>query len=172
MNRLMPIQLVSTHFDQSPHRIWTETFATSDPWAFVIPPCSPVREADGRVWSSDFPVVALFWPGVYAQVMLLLKATGAEYYCNLITPPVYDAATPSVQFADLDLDVLVTPQNVRVADEDEFELRRPRYPTAIAEAAVAAKDDLVRQAGARRGPFSPATERRWRVMWSVFVPTR
>lgn len=157
----MTISLVSTHLDGTAHRVWQRTTPLCDAWSFLIAAGDPVREADGREWSSPYPVVAWFWPDTFYQVFLLQKGTGPEYYCNVITPPRYDGTTHSVHFCDLDLDVRVDASGVRVVDEEEFAERLVNYPSAVVTAAKWAQDTLVRLAYARQGPFSAAAATRF-----------
>lgn len=173
------MRIVSYHGDGSQHREWTRAVTTREPWTFIIPPGELVKESSGSTWASDYPVVAFFWPDRYYQVFLLLKSTGEEYYCNIITPPVYQsssegeasdsdktAADSWVQFVDLDLDVYVSQPahdvQVRQLDRDEFELRKHSYAREWVEQAEAANEELVRLAKSRTGPFSPATAAWWR----------
>jgi protein associated with RNAse G/E len=154
-------RLVSVRADGSPHRMWPCVVATEDPWSFIIPSRSPVVEADGKRWHSDYPVVAVFWPDRWYQLFVLLKPAGIEYYCNVIAPPVYEAGSRTVRFVDLDLDVYVDRQ-VRVLDEEEFAARSIYYPPEWRDAADAAAAELVRLAQDRAGPFHPAAAERWR----------
>lgn len=163
----MNVVLCSTHFDGTPHRRWEVTNTTADAWSFAIAPGAPVREADGHIWASDYWVVAWFWPDVFYQVFLLLKDTGTEYYCNIITPPVYIANKPEIAFADLELDVRLDANGLWVADEDEFAARQVDYPKSVVSAARAAKDRLTDLGAARRGPFSQAAAARWRAVLAL-----
>ncbi|MCL6517118.1 DUF402 domain-containing protein [Alicyclobacillus sp.] len=149
------MKLVSLHGDGRPHRVWDSVEETFDPWVFHIPPGAPVLEADGRVWSSDYPVWAVFWPDRYYQVFQLCKPEGIAYYCNVITPPVYDAEERIVRFRDLDLDVYVDGAGIRLLDEEQFAARRSGYPPEWVREALAASHELVRLARLRRGPFTP-----------------
>lgn len=156
------MRLASFHADGSIHRVWESVLTTEDPWAFWIPPYSPVEEASGVSWHSDYPVVGLFWPTRFYQVFLLLKETETDYYCNIIAPPSYNAAAEQVEFVDLDLDVLLTGGDVRVADEDEFAVRSATYSQMFIREAQAAKHRVVAEAKARTGPFTLRTARKWR----------
>lgn len=160
------LTLVSVHGDGHAHRVWTRVETTYQPWSFWIPPGALVSEANGHTWSSPYPVVGLFWPNKYYQVFLLLKETGVGYYCNVIAPPRYDGERQSVTFVDLDLDVVVNSDGARTLDTEEFWRRRVGYPQAWVDAAIAAERELTSLAGRCLGPFSPATELRWRA-WSA-----
>ncbi|MCL6631356.1 MAG: DUF402 domain-containing protein [Alicyclobacillus herbarius] len=155
------MKITSLHGDGRPHRTWLRAEVTDDPWAFFIPPGSPVMEADGRCWSDSDPVLLLFWPGEFYQACLLMRDAGTDYYCNVITPPVYDPQA-GVRFHDLDIDVLRMQGVLKVADEDEFQVRSSLYPSTWVAAALAARDRLVEAAYAQSGPFSPSLAHRWR----------
>lgn len=168
------MKLVSYHADGSPHREWTRVRTTPEPWTFAIEAGELVREASGLTWSSDYPVVAFFWPHQPYQVFLLMKSTGPEYYCNVITPPVCRSRngneasyeTSSVEFFDLDLDVYVSNHEncmeIKQLDREEFERRKGAYCEEWISLAEAGNAELVRMATNQEGPFSPATVSRWR----------
>lgn len=156
------MKLNSCHADGSAHRVWEAAVNTVDPWAFLIPAHSQVREASGSAWSSPYPVVGLFWPQRFYQVFLLLKETATDYYCNVITPPVYRPETNAIEFIDLDLDVLSIGRKVWVADEEEFAARSPSYPKEWVTEANTAKDVLWQYVQAGSGPFSLRTAEVWR----------
>ncbi|MCL6626842.1 DUF402 domain-containing protein [Alicyclobacillus shizuokensis] len=155
------MKITSLHGDGRPHRCWPEAMCTDDPWVFYVPPGSPVVEADGRRWTDEDPVLLMFWPGAFYQVCLLLRPYGTDYYCNIITPPVYQSDA-GVYFRDLDIDVLLMKGELRVVDEEEFRIRSRRYPAAWVEAAQAARDWLTAAARTQSGPFTPAIASRWR----------
>lgn len=167
------MKILSYHGDGGRHREWTKVLPTSDAWTFLIPAGSLVQEASGATWSSDYPVVAFFWPDRYYQVFLLLKSRTTEYYCNIITPPVYRPGADrfpdvdsSIEFFDLDLDIYVSYQNnqvqIKQLDEDEFEQRQVNYTQEWIVQARLANEGLKGLARASQGPFSPATARWWR----------
>ncbi|MCL6637388.1 MAG: DUF402 domain-containing protein [Alicyclobacillus sp.] len=157
-----PVQMVSYRPQGQAHRRWLEAWPTPEPWVFAVPAGSPVEEADGRRWSSPYPVVALFWPHRFAQVFLLLKPSGAEYYCNACSPPAYHPEKRRLAFVDLDLDLYVDAAGVRWLDEEEFAARQSAYPAGWAAAAQSALTQLARLAAQRQGPFAPATAAAWR----------
>jgi protein associated with RNAse G/E len=161
------MKLVSLRADGTIHRVWPEVQVTADPWSFAICPGKPVEEADGRTWSSPYPVVAMFWPGAYYQVFLLLKEQSTDYYCNVIAPVSYRSQDQTVAFTDLDIDVVVSGQLVEVVDMEEFALRKSDYPEEWRREALRAKDELATMAKSRVGPFSPATANWWRAHWMI-----
>jgi uncharacterized protein len=159
---MIVVELVSKHGDERPHRKWLDVECTPDPWSFFIPSASPVEEANGTRWSSSYPVIAMFWPGVFYQVFVLLKPVTTEYYCNVIVPLVYYPAVKKIEFIDLELDVYVSDKGVEPRDVEEFEAVRKGYPLAWVEGARNAFDELQSLGRARSGPFSAGTARAWR----------
>lgn len=159
---MMVLELVSKHGDGSPHRKWTNVACTADPWSFLIPPESPVEEADGTVWSSSYPVVSMFWPGLFYQVFVLLKPTTTEYYCNVIAPLEYHPEMKMIEFIDLELDVYVSDEGVEPRDIEEFEVARQSYPVEWVVGARKASEALITLGRDRSGPFSAGTARAWR----------
>lgn len=156
------MKLISHRADGSVHRTWERVDVTDHPWAFWIPAKSIVREADESTWYSDYAVVALFWPRCFYQVFLLLKDTGTDYYCNIITPPTYNERKGAVEFIDLDLDVLLTGDTLQVVDEEEFAARSLFYSQEWIDEAETAKRTLLQYAHNRTGPFSLRTAEVWR----------
>lgn len=146
---------------EEPHRTWLDARLTDDPWAFWVPANTPVEEASGSPWSSDFPVIMQFWPERFYQVCLLLKESGTEYYCNVVSPPRFDWSSEIVSFIDLELDVVVANGRVSLVDEDEFAARRGEMTPALAANAVTAAEHLMTLAREKTGPFSPATAKYW-----------
>lgn len=147
-------------FQGMPHRTWERVIRLPLQIAYFIPPFSPVREANGRSWSSDYPVIAYFWPDVFFQVTVLLKANRTDYYCNIITPVTQTMS--DIWFIDLDLDVLVMDEEVSLVDEEEFELRKQFYPDEWVRGALEAKSLLLHMAEKQIGPFAPAIAEGWR----------
>lgn len=147
------------------HRAWLNVLPTPDPWAFYVPPQSPVREADGSEWSSPYPVILQFWPERYYQVCHLLKESAPAFYCNIITPPVFHPNDQVVSFIDLELDVIVDGGQAALADKAEFEATNlPALWRANAEQAAHYVQNL---ASAKSGPFSTATTAFWHA-WLQF----
>lgn len=123
-----------------------------------IPAGTPVREADGRTWCSDYDVAACFFARRYVQVMVLLKMTGEEYYCNACTPPAVRRDLRVIRFVDLDLDLYVDAEGPRWLDEDEFadHSGRYNYPPDLVKCV---RDDMslfAKWAENRVGVFTPA----------------
>ncbi len=156
------LELVSSHGKGQAHRQWLNVFPTYDPWSFWIPPGGSVVEANGRSWSSPYPVIAMFWPQQYYQIFVLLKESCTEYYCNIITPPVFDPQKRCVLFQDLELDVYVTDDGAKLLDVAEFEESKMTYPKAWSIAAWGAAETLLRMGETKEGPFSGEVAQFWR----------
>ena len=79
------------------------------------------------------------------------------YYCNVATPVLFDGE--NLRYADLQLDVIVRPQDGRliyeVRDEDEFDaaVKRYAYTPALIDSARAAVEEIVVLVKAGRFPF-------------------
>lgn len=154
------MKLISIHADGGQHREWTEVQNTIEPFSFYIPANTMVKESSGVHWSSNYPVIACFYPGTFYQVFILLKSNMTHYYCNIITPAMF---TPShVSFIDLDLDMIVDEEGARIVDEDEFTGRSSAYNTEWRKQAIEAKNKLWRLHQEQKGPFSENTVARWR----------
>jgi protein associated with RNAse G/E len=157
------MKIISNRFDGSWHRTWLDAKPIrGEPWMVFNPPGAPVHEATGKCWSSPYPVCAFFWPNRYYQVFMLLKETSTDYYCNVITPPVFDAVQNAIVFVDLDIDVVVRDGDVQTVDEDEFQARKDAYSTKWIEGALRGVKELYDMAKREQGPFSPAAKQKWR----------
>lgn len=164
------MKIISWHGDGRLHRTWTSALATGETRLLLIPPNTDVCEADGRSWQSSYPVLGWFPQDAYYQVFVLLKQHTTEYYCNITLPVAWPATLPAdIHFVDLDLDVFVTHEEIRVLDEAEFEARRGGYPNAWVEGARSGVNDLVHMAEHQQEVFSPANVARWRVMVANFL---
>jgi protein associated with RNAse G/E len=156
------VRLVSFKSAGRVHRTWTKAVETNSPWAFYIHQGWAVREANGTTWSSEYPVIALFWPEAFYQVFLLLKSSGTEYYCNLISPIEWHPECRELRFVDLDLDLYVDRDGPRRLDEDEFRLNLHAYPEDWIRGVTEAIGILEQMATSRMGPFSLDTDATWR----------
>lgn len=142
------------------HRRWPETDRLSgDPPVLWIPAGRPVVEADGRRWSSPYPVICWLWPDRWYHVMALCREDGIGYYCNVATPPEWDPAAGEWRFVDLELDVRMEPGGEpAVMDREEFEAacREGRIAAEERKGAEEGLRELLDWALRRRGPFDPA----------------
>jgi len=166
----------SLRYDGAQHRTWTDAwllpparvpvapgagsgraaFCGEPAWRLRVLAGTPVREADGREWSSDYDVDACFYPD-HGQIFVLYKQTGTEFYCNLCLPPHVDATKKRIRYVDMDLDVFVPASGApELLDESEFRVHKSTYGyrddecRAILTAAAALRDAALE----RRGVFA------------------
>ena len=161
-------RIESRKFDGAAHRFWTRCHPLEPRlWykggmapdiVLHVPARSPVQEADGRIWSSDYDVFSCFFAARHFQATVLCKPGGVEYYCNVCTVARVDRVRRRVVYVDLELDVKVGARSVEVVDQDEFERNAARYgySALLRERMFADLDRLTREARLRRGVFSPA----------------
>ncbi len=154
------MKIRSLRHDGAVHRVWENAVPALSQNGYLIPTDTPVREGNGRMWSSHYPVIAQFWPRAFFQVFLLLKVDRVDYYCNIITP--ITRTKTDIWFIDLDYDVLVMDGQVSLVDEDEFQCRKTHYPMEWIAGALAAKAFVLQMARGQYGPFSPAIAIGWR----------
>ncbi|MDI3257040.1 MAG: DUF402 domain-containing protein [Kyrpidia sp.] len=147
------------------HRRWPEAqWLRGRPPVLWFAPGTPVEEADGRVWSSPYPVVCWLWEERWFHVMALCLEDGTGYYCNVASPPVWTPARRVLRVVDLELDVRMEPGGeARVVDRDEFEqaIKSGRITREEAVEAEKAAAELLEWIGRRRGPFDPVEVARW-----------
>ena len=119
-----------------------------------------VRTEGGGEYVSPFDTRAHYWTDRWFNV-IRLETPGQGlygYYCNIATPLRFDGET--VHYVDLQLDVRVFADasgglEVRVVDEDEFEVARQRYgyDEQLVSCARGGVDDLLRMIEAQEFPF-------------------
>ena len=161
-------RIESRKFDGAAHRFWMcchplqprlwYSGGLAPELVLHVPPGAPVKEADGRVWSSDYDVFSCFYVARHFQATVLCKQGGVEYYCNVCTIPRVDRVRRRVVYVDLEIDVMVGANSVEVVDQDEFERNAARYgySALLRERVFADLERLTREARMRQGVFSPA----------------
>lgn len=157
----------SRKYDGSAHREWTRCKPLVLPspssghlpaHALLIPAGTPVRERSGHEWSSDYDVVAYFYPRRHYQVMSLYKSGGTEFYCNCCALPEIDGENRVIRYVDMDLDVFVDRcYAAKVLDEAEFGENATRfaYPRELVDRIRKDLLVLLGEIRYRRGVFSP-----------------
>jgi len=87
---------------------------------------TPIRERDGKEWTSKIPSVTFFIPGEWYNVVSLLEDQGIRYYCNIASPPYVNEGV--ITYIDYDLDVIRSPNGtIQIVDQEEYELHKHNY---------------------------------------------
>jgi hypothetical protein len=152
------IHVCSTKYDGSPHWEFDSwLMADKDPLVVTLNFAGQELQTWNGPWTTPYHTRNHFWTDRWYNVMRLELPEGGGlfgWYCNVTTPAQYDGE--NIHYADLDLDVRVSPDGeAEVLDEDEFleNSRRMSYPPAVVEEARRALDELLELARSRRFPF-------------------
>jgi uncharacterized protein len=152
------VTVVSLKHDGSPHRMWKKgQVVGKNPLVVRVDSGEHVVEADGREWSSPFPVFLWFHPDAWFNVIILCKKEGTGYYCNIASPPIYDEKEKRYQFVDYDLDVLVeTDGTYQVVDREEYNehVKKYAYPPDVRNRVDEGLTTLLSLLEQKREPFS------------------
>ncbi|TMV45139.1 DUF402 domain-containing protein [Paenibacillus mesophilus] len=136
MNPFSPYQIKSFKHDGHLHRMWLKNWRIPDPMLapehqaesmiVLINSQTPIRERDGKEWTSKIPSVTFFIPGQWFNVVSLLEDQGVRYYCNIASPPYVNGGV--ITYIDYDLDVIRTPDGyTQIVDQEEYELHKQNY---------------------------------------------
>jgi protein associated with RNAse G/E len=136
MNPFSPYRIKSFKHDGHLHRMWMKNWRIPDPMLIqehrdesmivLINSQTPIRERDGKEWTSKIPSVTFFIPGQWFNVVSLLEDQGVRYYCNIASPPYVNDGV--ITYIDYDLDVIRTPDGyTQVVDQEEYELHKQNY---------------------------------------------
>lgn len=136
MNPFSPYQIKSFKHDGHLHRMWLKNWRVPDDrlapeqkeeaMIVLINSQTPIRESDGKEWTSKIPSVTFFIPGEWFNVVSLLEEQGIRYYCNIASPPYISEGV--ITYIDYDLDVIVTPDGyIQVVDQEEYEQHKLTY---------------------------------------------
>ena len=130
------------------------------------------REGDLIVFAGEFDVdvshellgeikrrtktIEYYWLNRWYNVFRFLKDDGSTrlWYCNVNTPPHFEADT--LTYIDLDIDILVQADfSFQVLDEDEFEANTELYDYSDEQKAnvQTAVEELIARIGQRQFPF-------------------
>ncbi|HWI50518.1 MAG TPA: DUF402 domain-containing protein [Symbiobacteriaceae bacterium] len=114
-----------------------------------------VHHTKGITFTIPNDSLEFYWTGRWYTIALDISGgLGQGYYCNINLPPLLQG--DRVEWVDLDLDVLVTPDlQWRVVDEDEFAAnsRRYGYPPEVVAGARRAVAEVVALVEGRQFPF-------------------
>ncbi|HEU4963343.1 MAG TPA: hypothetical protein VFV52_05710, partial [Bacilli bacterium] len=76
------VQMTGFKHDGRKHRHWLKLYELpGEPGVMWIEPHTPVVEANGKEWSSPFPVVYWVHPEKWYNIAVLCKEEGTAYYC-------------------------------------------------------------------------------------------
>lgn len=136
MNPFSPYRIKSFKHDGHLHRMWLQNWRVpesllvpehrAESMIVLINSQTPIRERDGKEWTSKIPSVTFFIPGQWFNVVSLLEEQGVRYYCNIASPPY--VAGSVITYIDYDLDVIRTPDGtIQIVDQEEYELHRQNY---------------------------------------------
>jgi hypothetical protein len=149
--------LKATKFDGTAH--WIQPFrVVSDDGNLLVTEYrarTPIFTSRGE-FRSPYDSTVYFWRDRWFNVFRLARP-GCElalWYCNVTTPPTFEAG--QINYIDLDLDVAVRPGGViELLDEDEFQAHREKYhyPADIVAEARSAAAEVARLARDGRFPF-------------------
>jgi protein associated with RNAse G/E len=152
------VSVVSRKHDGSFHRLWKKGWVVQrEPLVIRVDAGEHVVEADGREWWSPFPVFLWFHPSLWFNVMILCKEEGTGYYCNIASPPCFDAIEQRYVFVDYDLDVRVeTDGSFQVVDRDEYlaNAKRFGYPVEVKTRVNAGLEELLKRLQEKQVPFT------------------
>jgi len=163
------VRMQSYKHDGREHRRWVHLFEVpGEKGVLWIDPNTPVVEADGKEWSSPFPVIYWVSPEKWYNVAVLCKEEETAYYCNIASPIEYDEATQTYTFIDYDVDLLGNEHGVyEVVDEEELteHAHAMKYPPDVLLKIAEATAELVALFEAQEGPFEPEARERWTEAW-------
>ena len=145
-------------YDGTEHRSWSAQLVSQD---------GPLLVLDGKfeveVQHDQLGFIACgthsleyYWLDRWYNIFRFGRPDGSvrNFYCNVNVPPTFDGEV--LQYADLDLDILVNPDfSYRILDADDFERnsREYGYPADVQANARRAVDELVNMIETRKFPF-------------------
>ncbi|MEF3306746.1 DUF402 domain-containing protein [Paenibacillus sp. GYB003] len=136
MNSFSEYRIKSFKHDGHLHRMWLQNWRVPEELLLpehrlesmivLINSQTPIRESDGKEWTSKIPSVTFFIPGEWFNVVSLLEDHGIRYYCNIASPPYVSGGV--ITYIDYDLDVIRTPDGgIQIVDQEEYEQHKQNY---------------------------------------------
>jgi protein associated with RNAse G/E len=166
------VMMQSYKHDGREHRRWVKLYELpGERGVLCIDPDTPVIEADGKSWSSPFPVIYWVHPEKWYNVAVLCREDGTTYYCNVASPIQYDESRRMYTFIDYDVDLIVSADGVaEVVDEEELteHAQAMKYPPDVLHKIAEATAELVALHEAQEGPFDPDAPARWLKLWEEY----
>lgn len=156
------IEVISRNFDNSARKKWTAELVT------VAPPLIElVGTFTEQLEHSELGLIRAgtlsteyYWLDRWYNIFRFDDPSGEFlfFYCNICLPPTFADAV--LDYVDLDIDVIVKPQNgVLILDREEFDQNCVRYgvPDETRQGAFGALDELLALIERRDFPFSSRT---------------
>lgn len=146
-------------YDRRPHLAWRGGLVYDSPAGIVClaPPGTVcTHHGKGIQFRIDHYGLSVFSRDTWFNAMLDFDPEGRplQIYCNVALP--YTADARSIEWVDLDLDVVMTPgATAALVDEDEFAANALayRYPARVVERARTTASALLDRAGRGAFPF-------------------
>lgn len=181
MNPFFPYRIKSFKHDGHLHRMWLENWRVPEEllapehkresMIVLINSQTPIRESDGKEWTSRAPSVTFFIPGQWFNVVSLLEAQGVRYYCNIASPPYVNEGV--ITYIDYDLDVIRTPDgSIYVVDQDEYEQHKQNYhyPDVVERKVKRGLDSVLERLRSEGMPFADEQVLAYYAMWKNEQP--
>lgn len=152
------IRVQTLKYDGTPHRSWAAEIIEQRGDLLVL-----LGVFDREITHPDLGVIKkgtisyeYYWLERWYNVFRFHEPDGTfrYYYCNVNMPPKLDDGV--LTYVDLDIDILVSGENVRMLDEQEFAENSARYgyPPDVVENVRHATDELLEMIAQKTFPFS------------------
>jgi hypothetical protein len=176
MNPFSLFQIKSFKHDGHLHRVWLKNWRVpeamlapehkAESMIVLINSQTPIRERDGKEWTSKIPSVTFFIPGQWYNIVSLLEDGGVRFYCNIASPPYVSGGV--ITYIDYDLDVIrTTDGHIQIVDQEEYEMHKINYHySEVVERKVkSGLDALLERAKRAAPPFAAETALAYYEMW-------
>ena len=155
---MQPIRVHSTKFNGSKHYRFAAGVvdASADCIRVYFPPGTTLDSYRGRLTSISHNL-RLYWPDRYWNLSVRWRPDGSleDYYVNIATPASW--SDQQIDWVDLDLDLILSPDAAEplLDDEDEFERHRVawNYPADLVRTCHDTVDKVRRLMAERAWPF-------------------
>ena len=181
MNPFSPYRIKSFKHDGHLHRMWLQNWRVPDELLLaehraesmivLINSQTPIRERDGKEWTSRIPSVTFFIPGEWYNVVSLLEEQGVRYYCNIASPPYVNDGV--ITYIDYDLDVIRTLDgSIQIVDQEEYEHHKIsyHYSETVDFKVKQGLDALLARLKRSGPPFSGNEALRYYELWKMNEP--
>jgi len=164
MNTFSLYQIKSFKHDGHLHRMWLKNWRVPDElldrghaaesMIVLINSQTPIRESDGKEWTSKIPSVTFFIPGEWYNIVSLIDDSGVRYYCNVASPPYVSGRI--ITYIDYDLDVIRSADgHMQIVDQEEYELHKQNYhySSVVERKVMDGLDSLLKRLKNGKAPF-------------------